>query len=284
MSNSPVPIERRFIQTRSCRLHIAISGEGFPVLLLHQTPRSWDEYREALPRLGRHYRAIAMDTAGFGDSEPLPSGEESIESWAAAAHELLDELGLTRVALVGHHTGAAIAIEMAASQPARVKALVLSASPYVDAAARVNYVGRRIIDSAERQADGGHLVKLWNMRKQLYPEDDIALLERFMIDALKAGERAVNGHRAVRRYMMEDRLPLISCATLVIAPTADADAYQNARRVADAIRGSELVEIEGGMVPLPNQMPDRFAQTVDDFLAHALTGSLEPARVGDLRL
>ena len=82
-------VERSFISTPSGRVHIAASGGGAPVLLLHQTPRSWDEFRDVLPLLGRHYRAIAMDTMGYGDSDPLPHGQASIENWAKAAHELL---------------------------------------------------------------------------------------------------------------------------------------------------------------------------------------------------
>ena len=48
-------------------MHYAECGRGpDTVLCLHQTPRSWDEYRETLPRLGERYRAIAMDTPGMG--------------------------------------------------------------------------------------------------------------------------------------------------------------------------------------------------------------------------
>jgi pimeloyl-ACP methyl ester carboxylesterase len=65
-------VERSFIGTPSGRIHIASAGSGAPVLLLHQTPRSWDEFRDVLPLLGRHYRVIAMDTVGYGDSDPLP--------------------------------------------------------------------------------------------------------------------------------------------------------------------------------------------------------------------
>src|ERR1700691_5936304 len=101
-------VERSFISTPSGRLHLAAAGSGAPILLLHQTPRSWDEFREVLPLLGRHYRAIAVDTPGFGDSDPLAEGKASIESWAQAAHEVLAVLGIGRAALVGHHTGAAI--------------------------------------------------------------------------------------------------------------------------------------------------------------------------------
>ena len=272
MQSSSAQIERRFVQTRSGKLHIAVCGDGFPVLLLHQTPRSWDEYRDVLPRLGQKYRAIAMDTVGFGDSEPLPRGSDSIEAWAGAAHDLLDALDVERVAVVGHHTGAAIASEMAASRPERIKALVLSASPYVDAAKRASAVGKKLIDHVDRHVDGRHLLELWSMRRPFYPEGDVHthLLERFIIDALKAGERAAAGHHVVHRYEMDTRLPLVRCPTLVIAPTADPHARPHAQKVADAIQDCRLVEIENGMVPLPDQMPDRFAEVVDRFLAHAL--------------
>ncbi|MCC8940661.1 alpha/beta fold hydrolase, partial [Bradyrhizobium sp. Arg68] len=101
-------IERRFVATRLGRIHVAEAGAGFPVLLLHQTPRSWDEYRDVLPLLGRDFRAIAMDTLGFGDSD-RPADPPSIELWAQGALALLDALELPRAAIVGHHTGAAIA-------------------------------------------------------------------------------------------------------------------------------------------------------------------------------
>jgi pimeloyl-ACP methyl ester carboxylesterase len=273
MQGTSAHIERRFVQTRSGKLHIAACGDGVPVLLLHQTPRSWDEFRDVLPRLGQNYRAIAMDTVGFGDSQPLPPGSDSIEAWAGAAHDLLDALELPQVAVVGHHTGAAIATEMAASRPERVKALVLSASPYVDAAKRASAVGKKMIDHADRHVDGRHLLELWTMRRPFYPEDDIHLLERFLIDALKAGERAAAGHHVVHRYVMETRLPLVRCPTLVIAPAADPHAFPHARKVADAIHDSRVVEIENGMVPLPDQMPELFAQVVDRFLAQTLAGA-----------
>ena len=262
-----IPVERAFIPTKSGRIHIASAGQGFPVLLLHQTPRSWDEYRDVLPILGQWYRAIAMDTLGFGDSQRLPMNENSIERWAVGAYDLLGALGIQRAAVVGHHTGAVVALEMAASHPERVAALVLSACPYIDAPRRAAHDGKRVIDEVERKPNGQHLTELWQRRQPFYPKDDTDLLERFMVDALKAGELAVGGHRACNAYAMETRFSRITSPTLVVAPTDDPHAYPHAPRVAQAIAGSRLVEIKGGMVPLPDQMPEVFAQTVVDFLA-----------------
>ncbi len=269
MSNRHPVIERRFVETPRARIHIAAAGSGRPVLLLHQTPRSWDEYRDVLPRLGRHYRAIAMDTVGFGDSDALPFEENSIEAWSACAFDLLDALDLPQAALVGHHTGAAIAIEMAAAKPGRVAAMALSAPPYVDAERRARSAGKPVIDETPRRADGSHLLGLWQMRQPDYPAGDVDLLDRFVVDALKAGTLAGEGHRVVSRYVMETRLPLVRCPVHVMAPTADPHAFPVSRSVADAIAGASMVEIAGAMVPFPDQMPDIFAETVLTFLARA---------------
>ena len=132
-------IRRGYADTSRGQMHYAecvpqAAGSRVPVVLLHQTPRSWDEYREVLPLLGRTHRAIAVDTIGFGASEPI--GDHRIETYASVLVEFLDVLGLSRVALVGHHTGGLVAIETAARAPGRVEALVLSSTPHYDAAAR----------------------------------------------------------------------------------------------------------------------------------------------------
>jgi len=108
---------------------------------------------------------------------------------------------------------------------------------------------------------------LWGRRQPFYPEGRGDLLERFIVDALKAGPRAAEGHRVVGRYVMEPRLPLVRCPTLVIAPMADPHAHPHAPAVAASIAGSKLIEIEAGTVPLPDHMPHAFAAAIDQFLS-----------------
>ena len=259
-------ISRRFVEVPAGTIHCAIAGSGPPVLLLHQTPRSWDEYRDVLPLLGRRFQAIAMDTIGFGDSSRPPPQADSIERWAEVALSLADALGIAQLAVVGHHTGAAIAVEMAAAAPERIVAAVLSAPPLVDADFRARHAGPSPIDNVPRRPDGSHLGELWRIRQPWYPQGDVDLLERFIVDAIKAGSRAAGGHAVVARYVMEIRLPLIRCPVLVIAPSDDPHAYPSARPLAARIAGSRCVDVEGGRVPLPDQMPERFAQLVADFL------------------
>ena len=125
-------MHRAFLDTPDGQIHYVTAGAGRPVLLLHQTPRSWDEYRDVIPLLAVERRVVAMDTIGYGESYKPPRRCD-IEDYGRGAIALLDGLGIRSTAIVGHHTGAVIAMELAASYPERVERLVLSSSPFVDA-------------------------------------------------------------------------------------------------------------------------------------------------------
>jgi pimeloyl-ACP methyl ester carboxylesterase len=258
-------ISRHFVATRAGVLHYAESGEGPAVLFLHQTPRSWDEFREVLPLVGRRRRAIAMDTLGFGDSD-RPEGPDTIERYAQGVLALLDAIGLKRASLVGHHTGGVIAVEVAATAPERVERLVLSSTPLVDAEFRRRHQGAPSIDGVARSPDGSHVLQLWRQRQPHYPDGRPDLLERFLVDALRAGERTEEGHAAVARYRMEERLPLLRCPVLLIGATEDPFAHPHLAQLAARIPGSRTTEIRGGRIPLPDQCPEAFAAAVLGFL------------------
>jgi pimeloyl-ACP methyl ester carboxylesterase len=257
-------VRRSFVSVPAGTIHVAEAGSGRPVLLLHQTPRSWDEYRDVLPILGERFRAIAMDTIGFGDSSK-PSEPDTIELWAGVAVSLLDALGVDRASVVGHHTGAVIATEIAASYPDRVDKLVLSAPAMVDDEHRRLYGDKPPVDEVERKLDGSHVVELWSMRAPFYPKS-IDLLERFVIDALKAGDRAGGGHTVVARYDMEPKLPLVKAPTLIVKPTEDPFARPEAEKLAPHLPHARSVDLPGGMIPAPDQLPEEFARVVIEFL------------------
>jgi len=116
----PIIVRRSYADTPEGQIHYAMAGQGKPLLLLHQTPRSWDEYRDVLPILGQKYRSIAMDTVGFGDSYRL-KGEATIEACARGVIQLMDALSIRQTSIVGHHTGGVVAVEVAAAYPERVE-------------------------------------------------------------------------------------------------------------------------------------------------------------------
>jgi len=260
-------IRRAFADLSVGQVHYAECGDAAApaVLLLHQSPRSWAEYREVLPLLGQRFRAIAMDTVGFGDSAP-PPWAPSIERWAGVAVELLDSLGVERAHVVGHHTGGVIAVELAANFAQKVGAVVLSSTPYTNEAFRVARAKRPPIDAVEEQGDGAHLVQMWRNRQGFYPQDRPELLRAFVLDGLKASGDIEGGHRAVASYRMEDVIARVTQPVLLIRATQDPFAAPHAAELAEHLPDARIVDIEGGMVPLPDQLPEAFAGAVLDFL------------------
>jgi pimeloyl-ACP methyl ester carboxylesterase len=258
-------VRRAFADTPEGAIHYATAGEGPPVLLLHQTPRSWDEYRDVIPVLARERRVIAMDTIGYGDSYK-PAQRCGIEDYARGAIALLDALGIDRTAVVGHHTGAVIAMELAAGYPDRVERLVLSASPWLDAAAREARKGKAIVDHVEEKHDGSHVAELWQQRQRFYPQGRPDLLHRFIADALKAGEKLKEGHEACSNYRMEERIGQVRCPTLVTCGTEDPFSHPKMDVVARHIAGSRVEPVRGGSVAVVDEMPEAFADLVLRFL------------------
>lgn len=257
-------MKRRYVDVPYGQVHVAEAGEGSPVVLLHQTPRSWDEFAEVLSILGRRRWAIAVDLPGMGASDPHPDGA-SIEAYADGVLAAVDALDVEAFDLVGHHTGGVVAVEIAARVPERVRRLVLSSTPLIDAAGRAARQERPPIDAVDVADDGTHLTELWQRRQGFYPPGRPDILARFVRDALRAADPE-DGHRAVARYVMEARIPLVGPDVLVVGHAADPHAFPAFAPLAAALGGADTAVIDGGMVPLELTAP-AFAAIVEEFLA-----------------
>lgn len=90
------------------------SEAGLPTLVfIHgfgASLRTWDR---VAPALGRQYSWVNVDLKGFGLSGHPRDGNYTIDENAAILCELLEQLQLTRVVLIGHSYGGAVAITAA---------------------------------------------------------------------------------------------------------------------------------------------------------------------------
>lgn len=240
-------LRRHYIENgEGGQIHFARSGRGERILLLHQTPRSWDEYREVIDLLESEFELIAMDLPGMGASDAMRDGA-SIEVYAKAAAQLIENTGAP-VTVCGHHTGGVVAIEIAASRPELVDRLILSSTPWIDASERKKRASKTPIDSAKRQRDGAHLQSYWSQRNPYYPEDPV-YLDRFIKDALAARD-ASEGHRAVGAYHMEAATPSIQVPTLIVEHSADPFASRHTGELNAAFPHAAMRKIENGGVAL----------------------------------
>jgi cis-3-alkyl-4-acyloxetan-2-one decarboxylase len=112
-------------------LHVAIDeGEGPVVVLVHGIASSSVTFEKLVPLLTDRHRVVAIDLLGFGESVAPASAEFTIEEHVDALSRTLDALRLRApFVLVGHSMGSLIASRYAATNPKRVRRLVLVAPP-----------------------------------------------------------------------------------------------------------------------------------------------------------
>jgi pimeloyl-ACP methyl ester carboxylesterase len=117
-------MKKAYASLKAGQVHYVEAGEGAPLLLLHSAPRSSRAYRFLLPLLAPHFRCIAPDLPGFGQSDPL-AGKVTMEALGDAMVGFLDALGVGKAHVFGYHTGNKVAAAMAADHPKNVDRAIL---------------------------------------------------------------------------------------------------------------------------------------------------------------
>src|SRR5262245_40217556 len=107
---------------------VLTSGTGVPVLLLHGSPDTADEWRNVMDALGRQCACYAPDLPGLGASdEPGSTFDYSRAACVAFLDELVAALEIDEpVVLVVHDIGGVVGIPWAAARPERMRGLVIT--------------------------------------------------------------------------------------------------------------------------------------------------------------
>ncbi|MEA5598911.1 alpha/beta hydrolase [Rivularia sp. UHCC 0363] len=265
-------IKRAFLDTEDGQIHYRIGGEGEVLLLLHMNPRSSDEYRELIPLLIEKYRVVAMDFLGFGDSDK-PSRMYSVQDYAKTVIALLDELGIEQVNLLGNHTGAFVGGEVTASYPERVKKLILGNVAGFGEHGKADLM-RRFDEGFQIKEDGSHLMERWLARKRYIGSAE--LNHRWVLDDLKCFGHPLYAVWAVGNYCLDapERFKNIKCPTLIVWGIDDMEEFEKLGLalvkdrlfLSQAIPQGKVVEFSDGTICMMNQIPEKIAKAVLEFL------------------
>jgi pimeloyl-ACP methyl ester carboxylesterase len=218
-----VTIRRRFIDGPFGQVHLRDAGkEGDkrPLLCLHQSPKSSREYLKILPYLARDRRVVAVDSPGHGESDvPAVEADATIENYAKSAWAAVDALGLGPVDILGHHTGAKVATEMAFQRPEDVGAIVMVSALVLtpeETAAFEDQFQEIPLDEA-----GTRFSTMWE-RAMEYRGAGVSLedLAASYAENLRAGEAYEWGHKAAFAYSAHfpDRVKSLDHSIVVLNP------------------------------------------------------------------
>lgn len=257
-----------FIEINGNGLRYDVSGEGpRTIVLLHEMAGSLEAYDEMVPMLAPGRRVVRYDWGGQGMSEKR-TGTQSMEALTDDLFGLLDALDLRGpVAVCGMAVGGALALNAAARDPSRVKAVVaMSPSTWIDPSRRATLLE----NVAAIEAQG------------LKPSMDRSMASNFPEVLRKGREDMFRRYRArwlgndphsyasVYRMLisldMRDALASIKSPVLVLAGEHDGvRPLPMMQEVASQVPGALLKTVPAGHV-MAMQAPRTVADTILEFI------------------
>jgi pimeloyl-ACP methyl ester carboxylesterase len=194
---------------------------GTTVLCLHDSGGNGHAFAEVLDALaGAGYSPVAFDQPGHGRSGGLDS-LGAIDAMAAHARAVADALGVEQPVLLGEGMGAAVALEIAMTEPGRAAALVLCgdvAAAYNESEA-IERLGAIVAGRARREFDSTGYA----------PETPRDVYQRAFAEWVKTDPRATLGDvRALDAWEPGERLGTVSCPAVVVCGEHTEDAARAA--------------------------------------------------------
>jgi len=280
-------IQHSMIEANGARFHVAETGNGRPLLLLHGWPEFWFTWEPVMTRLADRFRLIAPDLRGFGDSDK-PTGPYAPHDHASDLLELVNKLAIERIGVVGHDVGGAAMQPLARLAPERFTGLFFFDFPYPGIGSRMGAPDSLIeiwyqsfnqmpmapaLVGANREtckAYIGHFLRHWAWRKDAFKVVVDIFVDNFLKPGnLEGGFAHYKGTHAGRIAMMKGeapRLPQIGIPACVrwaehdpVLPYAWAD------RLSETFADLDFAQFpDVGHFP-HREDPDRAAEEISSF-------------------
>ena len=256
------------VQANGISINYEINGKGENLILIHGMGDTLNMWYNQVPLFSKKYRVIMYDVRGFGRTESPPS-DVTMTTHCEDLSGLMDVIGVKKAFMLGFSMGGRIAIEMAATYPERVKALIMANSSLVMGPLTEETLERRrqMIKAFEqkdvRKIEMGVAVGAFSPGfREKHPEE----FEKYLKVKL---ENLRDGSTTSLRMPM-GALPDISrvkCPVLFIVgehdPLTD---VEKAKESAEMIPGSKMVVFPTGHAAAI-EMPEEFNAAVLKFLS-----------------
>ena len=245
---------RRIYPTRFGDMHLrSKAGKGVPLVLLHMSPRSsamWESLQERLDR-----PTFAPDRLGYGFSD-APPWALSLEQYAQGTLDVLKAAGVSgEVDLLGIHTGAIEAIELAHQLGSHVRRVIAVGMPLFTAEEQQRQLEKYSEQPLRPATEGGHVLGAWRggfaFRQPPYDLNDVH--SRFVEHVLAANPGAA--FRAACGYATEKKLKSLKAPLTVFAPHDDI--------IEQTLRVKPLLKTSATYVDLPELGADPFHAGID---------------------
>ena len=280
------PTSHRIKGAHGLELHLLEwSTEGVPLVLLHglgNEAHLWDDF---VPSVVPHYRVLALDQRGHGDSDWDPEARYDAESMADDLEAVLDALEIDRFVLVGFSMGGRVAMTFAGRHPERLAGLVIAdIGPEVDARGVLRIGGEMAEHRAPVFTDvqeyaamlslnypAGQPHALKRMAEFALRQREDGLFELKMDPKLRADRPTDEATKAKEEAFIQqqwDALARVPCATLVVRGAAsDILSPETADKMVDEVlQNGRLAIVPQAAHSIMTDNPEGFEEAVCSFV------------------
>lgn len=110
-------------------MHYEVIGRGRPIIFLHGWVGSWRYWIPAMQTASTSFRAYAVDMWGFGESA-RETTRYGLDQQLSLLDHFLQEMGIGKVALVGHGLGALVGLSFTMRYPTVVDRIMAVDVPF----------------------------------------------------------------------------------------------------------------------------------------------------------
>lgn len=261
-------------------LHIIDQGSGDAVLLLHAFPFNSAMWSYQVEALAPHFRVVAPDLPGFGQSPPGDPASADLSAWADLLAHLVIELDLGRVHVVGLSMGGYLAMEFLRTHADLATSVVLADTrPKADD----SEIWQRRTDQQTQLREGDPLENLAKpLSESLLASTSLARPElvSYVQQLMLANSREgwIGALEAMKnRSDSLSTLRNLELPTLVIVGESDrVTPLVEATLIQSLVTDAELVEIpDAGHLP-PLENPDAFDDVLLEFLQRITARGADP--------
>jgi pimeloyl-ACP methyl ester carboxylesterase len=125
-------------------VHYEVLGRGRPVLFLHGWVGSWRYWLQSMQAASTDYRSYAIDLWGFGGTAKSPN-KYLLSSQYELLNSFLYEMGIGKIALIGHGLGAVVSILFTEQYPNLVDRVMAIGVPF-----ETSMINPRLLHSSQK--------------------------------------------------------------------------------------------------------------------------------------
>lgn len=243
-------------------------GEGEAILLLHGLGSTKADWNMQIESFSKHYRVIAPDLRGHGNSsKPKTRDEYGISLCAEDNVLLLQELGIKQFVIVGFSMGGAIAFEIAIKQPKLISKLIV-----VNTAPDFNNLGEMGEEMIKDRTKILETVGIEPLAKQIsesmFPEDEQLKLKEAFYKRVRKNpvDSYFNSFITLMEWGIGEKIKDIKVPTLVIASDQDYTPVSLKEAYAKQMENSKVEVVNQSRHGVTMDQPAQFNKIVLNFL------------------